>query len=89
MFCYFNRMQISLDTKPHAVYCQDMDCGNYSTPVSPAEAANGRFCCSCGKIVKIRANRENVAFIPRHREPEPKWEYVTDKHGYMVARLVK
>lgn len=41
--------------------------GGGRTPVSSAEAVRGWIHCSwCGKVLKIRANRENEANIPRH-----------------------
>jgi hypothetical protein len=43
--------------------------GGGRMPVSPAEAVRGWIRCSfCGAILKIRANRDNEATIPRHAE---------------------
>lgn len=39
--------------------------------VSSAEAVQGWVRCSaCGKVLKIRANRENAASIPRHKRSD-------------------
>lgn len=47
--------------------------GNGPTTVSSHEAMRGFVSCSsCGKSLKIRANRENEAYIPRHSRLEPK-----------------
>lgn len=41
--------------------------GSGRVTVSSAEAVRGAVrCSSCGKWVKIRANRQNEATIPRH-----------------------
>jgi len=46
--------------------------GGGRRPVSPAEALRGWVRCSfCGRDLKIRANREYEAAIPRHSTTAP------------------
>lgn len=45
--------------------------GGGRTTVTSAEAVRGWIACSwCGKPLKIRANRENEAGVPRHTQQE-------------------
>lgn len=46
------------------------DCGNYETTLTSAEAQRDWFKCSCGKVVKIKARRDDTVFIPRHNSPK-------------------